>query len=119
VPGSPNSQSTKPNILDGDYVRLIPTGEFRSSTPEASSTPYDTMDAMDISNDRAHDTASPRVASVQLDEALSQPIQQQANTVEAEDDPFKLMGSDSKVAPGAVDDDVRSDGGRDGRTSDQ
>ena len=121
APVSPNSQSAEPSVLD-EYVRWIPTStaEPERLLAEASSMTHDTTNVMDVSNDGAHDTVSPRAAAVQLDE---ESIRQQEeakplSAVEAEDDPFKLMRSDSKVAPGAVDDHLHSDIGTDERTSD-
>jgi hypothetical protein len=74
---------------------LTPIAKPEHSTlPESSSIPLEIRDTQDVSNDGAHDINHP----------LSPPeVAKSLDAAEDEDDPFKLMGNDSKVAPGAVD----------------
>jgi hypothetical protein len=97
-PGSPDSQPIEP---DGAKDEVTLGEPKRSATPisEALSIPIETTD---ISNGEAP-------ASINLDIALPHPVQppkpaKSLDAVEDELDPFKLMGNDSKVAPGAIDD---------------
>jgi hypothetical protein len=83
--------------------------ERSTPIPGAVTVAIETRDVTTSSNDASHRADTADAASVQPDAAISHPVPsselaKSQDAIEDEDDPFKLMGNDSKVAPGAVDD---------------
>ena len=104
----PGSSDPRPIEPDGakDNVRVTLGEPKRSATPilEALSMPIETTD---ISNGKARhaDDTAPINSDVALPHSVQPPEPAKSlGAVEDELDPFKLMGNDSKVAPGGVDD---------------
>jgi len=116
VPVSPGLQA------DATDNALASVAEPELLTPPSakySSFPFEIGDGMDDSNDEALGVDTAGAASAQL--CHPEPPSEEAkplHAIEDEDDPFKLMGNDSKVAPGAVDDRPGSSEGQDERIND-
>jgi len=116
VPVSPDPQA------DATDNALTSAAEPELLTPPStkySSVPFEIRDGVDNSNDEALDVDTAGAASAQFCRPVAPSDEAKPpHAIEDEDDPFKLMGSGSKVAPGAVDDRPGSSEGQDERSND-
>jgi hypothetical protein len=118
VPETPGTLSIDGNTTV-DITQLMHREAARSTTPipDASSVPLETMDSMETSNTKAIRADSLPAASIVADTAspgsvISPKVTTFSEAAEKEDDPFRLMGTDSKVAPGPVDSESSSGGSK-------
>lgn len=113
IPEIPGTLLVDPDVT-ADTSQLMDKAEADLSMPPipgASSIPLYTMDTPDV---QLISTNAPPAASMDTGSAsiLSPRIASPTDPVEREEDPFKLMGTDSKVAPGPVDSESSSDGSK-------
>lgn len=114
VPETPGTLLIDANTT-ADITQLMHREAAHSTTPipDASSVPLETMDSMETSNTEAIRADSLPAASIVADTAspgsvISPKVTTFSEAAEKEDDPFRLMGTDSKVAPGPVDSESNS-----------
>jgi hypothetical protein len=107
TPGSPSSQADASKSKDDPEVTSAGDAEHpKPPVPWSSLVPFAATDTTDILHEdfgaETTDVVSPRPAASSARPTLSLAVATSLDAAEAEDDPFKLMGNNSKVAPGAA-----------------
>lgn len=116
APVSPGPQA---DAIDNALTSVAEPDLLTPPSAKYSSVPLEIKDEMDDSNNEGLGLDTTDAASAQL--CHPAPPSEEAKplrAIEDEDDPFKLMGNDSEVAPGAVDDRPGSSEGQDEQIDD-